>query len=73
MRPLPRAFVNSLSSTPILRSTHSSASFSPVTNACFGISPSALFFGSRVSAAATAVVVQAVTVGMVTWRRQRPI
>ena len=37
------------------------------------MSPSALVLGKRVSDAATAVLVQAVTVGITTCRRHRPI
>src|SRR5688500_7710086 len=48
MRPLPDGFVNSESATPILRSTHSSASTRPVAIAKCGMFPSLLLVGSRV-------------------------
>ena len=72
MRPVPLGAVNSVSSTPILRITHSSASTAPVENAMSGMSPSPLFLGKRVSVAATAVLVHDATLGIFTWRRQRP-
>ena len=69
IRPVPPGLVNSLSSMPILRKTHSSASTAPVTIAMSGMSPSASpagqaafpvwQSGSFVRAAATAVFTQA--------------
>ena len=47
MRPVPVGSVNSASSMPILRSTHSSESTSPLTSAMWGMSPSLLLRGRR--------------------------
>ena len=67
--------VNSESSMPMLRSTHSSGSITPVTIATSGMSPCAApaghfafpvwQLGKLVSFAPTAVFVQAATLGMV--------
>jgi hypothetical protein len=48
MRPLPDGLVNSPSSMPILRNTHSSPSTSPVEMAVSGMSPSDLLRGKEV-------------------------
>ncbi|MFO0676876.1 MAG: hypothetical protein U0169_10095 [Polyangiaceae bacterium] len=65
-RPVPEGAVNSESSMPILRRTHSMESRLPVTIAIFGMSPSDLFRGRRVRSFGSALVVHASTRGMVT-------
>ena len=72
-RPAPDSLVNSAVSTPILRSRQLSASEPPLAMANFGMWPSLLLRGSRVSAGATGVSVHAATDGMVTARRHLPI
>ncbi len=73
MRPVPLGRVNSASSMPILRITHSSESTAPVTKAMSGMSPSLLLRGRRVSVEPTTVFVHEATLGITTWRRQRPV
>ena len=65
--------VNSLMSMPTLRSTHSKGSYWPVAIAIWGMFPSCWLRGRRVSSAGSAIEVQAVTFGIFTSRRQRPI
>jgi hypothetical protein len=72
MRPSPLGKVNSALSTPILRSTHSSASTRPVEMAMRGMSPSVLLRGSRVISAGSGLSAQGVILGIFTCRRQRP-
>ena len=63
-RPPPPGAVNSASSMPILRITHSSASTAPVAKAMSGMSPSLLLLRqARERRAATAVLVHAATWG----------
>ncbi len=64
MRPPPPGAVNSLSSMPILRITHSSASTAPVAKAMSGMSPWAWFCGSVVLVGSTAVLVHGATLGI---------
>src|SRR5580704_2171445 len=74
--------VNSVSSMPILRITHSSASTTPVEKAMSGMSPLespagqlafvSLHWGMFVSVAATGVLWHAGTFVIVTWRRHLP-
>jgi len=70
--------VNSLSSTPILRSTQCSVSTAPVLNAISGMSlrlspgsPTRLR-GKCVCEVVSTVFAQHATFGIVIWRRQRP-
>jgi len=60
MRPVPLPVVNSVSSTPILRKTHSRPSTAPVEIAVSGMSPSLFLLGS----AAVLSAVVAPTAGM---------
>ncbi len=81
-RPPPPGLVNSLSSMPILRITHSSESTEPVENAISGMSPWASpaghdgfpvrQLGMVVSVVGTTVFVQEATLEMTICRRHRP-
>src|SRR5512140_3633819 len=58
---------------PSLRIRHSRLSADPVVSAIFGMSPSDLFFGSRVSPIATALSMHCATLLTVIWRRHLPV
>ena len=72
IRPGPLGSVNSVSATPTLRSTHSTASTEPVATANLGMSPSLWLRGKRDIVGSTAVLAQEAVVGMTICPRQRP-
>ncbi len=72
MFPPPPGFVNSLSSMPIFRSTHSMGSKAPVRMPMRGMSPSPWFLGMVKVPAGTLLGAHELVTSTVNCRRQRP-